>query len=137
MVHLLPNLHMYLHQTLMNTDTADAILAHHNSLRSWRQPFMFTTPHGLVGLSVLIGDKATTQKNASQYQTADYPNWSRSLPIYRFDPASYCDQADEKKLIYYVKQSLVGVNFFQTILVALIYIVTSISSAIFQRHSVK
>ena len=94
----------------MNTETADAILVHHNGLRSWRQPFMFATPHGLVDLSVF--DKATTPKNVSQYQPIDYPNWPRSLPVYWFDPDSYCGDDNETKLIYGVKRDLIGVNFF-------------------------
>ena len=58
----------------MNTDTADAILGHHNGLRSWRQPFIFTTREGIVDRSLAIGDKAAAPSNVCHYQPDNYPN---------------------------------------------------------------
>ena len=45
----------------MNTETADAILGHHNGLRSWQQLFMFATREGLVDLSPAIGEQQPLQ----------------------------------------------------------------------------
>ena len=95
----------------MNTDTVDAIVGHHNGLRSWRQPFMFATREGLVDLSLAIGDKAATPPNVCHYQPDGYPNWPKRRPVYRFGPKSYFGAVDETKLMNGVKRSLVGVNY--------------------------
>ena len=59
----------------MEVETADAILGHHDGLRSWPQPFLFSTPDGVVDLSVAIGDNACTPENVGLYQPDHYPPW--------------------------------------------------------------
>ena len=96
----------------MDLLTADAIIAHHNNLRSWPQAFKFATSHGLVDLSVSIGDNASTPTNVSMYQPSVYPSWRCHRPVYRFDPNCYSGAEAEKQLVYDVRRSLLGVNFF-------------------------
>jgi hypothetical protein len=97
---------------IMEEETADAILAHHDSLRSWPQPFMFDTPHGLVDLTCAMGKNASTPENVAMYQPAVYPSWPYHQSVYCFDPKSYCGRCAKEQLIFDIRKSLVGVNFF-------------------------
>ena len=96
----------------MEQETADAILNHHDSLRSWPQPFMFDTPHGLIDLTCAIENHASTPENVSMYQPYVYPSWPYHQPVYRFDPKLYCGRGAKERLIFDIRKSLVGVNFF-------------------------
>ena len=96
----------------MEVETADAILGHHDGLRSWPQPFLFSTPDGVVDLSVAIGDNACTPENVGLYQPDQYPSWPYHKPVYRFDPHLYCGEKDQTSLLCDVRSCLPGVNFF-------------------------
>ena len=96
----------------MEVKTADAILGHHDGLRSWPQQFLFSTPGGLVDLSVAIGDDACTPENVGLYQPDQYPSWPYHNPVYRFDPHLYSGEKDQTSLLCDVRSCLPGVNFF-------------------------
>ena len=61
----------------MEVVTAEAILAQHNDLMSWPQPFLFSSSDGDVDLSVAIGENARTPDNVSHYQPDYYPRFDR------------------------------------------------------------
>ena len=92
----------------MDVNTAEAILAHHDGLRSWPQPFTFVTPDGDVDLTVAIGENARTPDNVSHYQPSVYPFWPRNKPVYRFDPWFYRGKKDKKLLFLTFAKVLLG-----------------------------
>ena len=96
----------------MDPDTAKAILSHHDGLRSWPQPFSFSTPQGDVDLSVAIGESAQTPNNVGDFQPTEYPVWPYHQPVYRFDPRYYFGADAQKSLVFDLRKSLVGVNYF-------------------------
>ena len=136
------NPYVYRCYSIMDLQTADAIIAHHNNLRSWPQAFKFATSHGLVDLSVSIGNNASTSTNVSMYQPSVYPSWRCHRPVYRFDPNCYSGAEAEKKLVYDVRRSLLGVNFFannsyDTNFHRTVRLMCSFSKTLKKKHSIR
>ena len=91
----------YEHTTFsMDQDTAEAILSHHDGLRSWPQPF-----------TVAIGETARTPDNVGDSQPSEYPSWPYHQPVYRFDPRYYSGEVAQQSLMSDIRKSLVGVIF--------------------------